>query len=203
MEIIWEISLQAIEILTLIFGILGITVSLMLLFSPNLAKTLIAILNRNVNLDSKIFYVDKEIQIDTLVYNHHVLMGALLIVGSVFALFFFFFKLDIDSFVNVFLGQQKHVLIGEIVFYSIAWVGKIACSVGLIIGAMLMLAPNKMKQLDKKLNIWFETKPLIEKISKPSHELDTFFFRHPIPFGLFGAVISFFIIALSLMNLLK
>ena len=203
MEIIWEISLQAIEILTLIFGILGITVSLMLLFSPNLAKTLSAILNRNVNLDSKIFYVDKEIPIDTLVYNHHVLMGALLVVGSVFALFFFFFKLDVGTFVKVFVWQQKHVFIGEIIFNSIAWVGKIACSLGLLVGALLVIAPDRMRRLDKKLNVWFETKPIIEKINKPSHQLDTFFFRHPIPFGLFGAVISFFIIALSLMNLLK
>ena len=97
MEIIWQISLEAIEILTLIFGILGITVSLMLLFSPKLAKTLGGILNRNVSLDNKLDYVDKGIQIETLVYNHHILMGALLVVGSVFVLFFF---LSINVFSN-------------------------------------------------------------------------------------------------------
>ena len=40
MEIVKEIGLQVIEILTLLFGILGMTFSAMLMFSPNLTQSL-------------------------------------------------------------------------------------------------------------------------------------------------------------------
>ena len=107
MEIIWDIGLQTIEILTLIFGILGMTISVMLLFSPSLAKSLSTILNRNVDVDKKLEYLDKEIEITEFFYKHHFSMGALLIAGSLFCLFFFFFLLDINKFAGIFFWLPK------------------------------------------------------------------------------------------------
>jgi hypothetical protein len=63
MQIIQQIGLQAIEILTLITSVLGITLSLMLVFSPNLTKSLSNILNRKINFDEKINFLDKDIEI--------------------------------------------------------------------------------------------------------------------------------------------
>ena len=63
METIWAIGLQTIEILTLIFGILGMTLSVLLLFFPSLTQSLSNILNRDVDVDKKLEYLDKEIDI--------------------------------------------------------------------------------------------------------------------------------------------
>ncbi len=202
MEIMQEIGLQVIEILTLIFGILGMTFSVMLMFSPNLTKNLSDILNRNVNVDEKISFLDKEIEITDYFYNHHVVMGLLLIAGSAFVLFFFFYSLDIAKFINVFFGSQKHVFWGEIIINSILWVGKIACLAGLFCGILMVFAPGKMKRLENKLNFGFETRPMIDKLDQSSHNVDSFFFRHPIAVGLTGAVISFLILSLCIINLL-
>jgi hypothetical protein len=43
---------------------------------------------------------------------------------------------------------------------------------------------------------------MFEKLEQSSDNVDSFFFRHPVPVGLTGAVISFFIISLSIVNLL-
>ena len=51
MEIFWEIGIQTTEILTLIFGIMGMTLSLMLLLVPHLARNLSNVLNRSINVD--------------------------------------------------------------------------------------------------------------------------------------------------------
>jgi len=201
MEIIWEIGFKAVEILTLVFGILGMTFSLMMLFSPSLVKTFSNVLNRNVSLDKKLEYLDKGIQIDAYVYNHNVLLGALFFAGSAFSLFFFFFTLDADNFAKIFFGS-KYVVAGEIFFHSMTWIGKLVCVMGLVFGTLLMFAPNRMRRIEKRLNSWFETKSMIDKIDKSSGDLDAFFFQHPIPFGLIGAVISFFLIILSIINLL-
>ena len=109
MEIFWEIGLQTIEILTLIFGVLGMTLSLMLLFSPRLTQSLSNILNRSIDVDKGIEYLDKEIQISDFFYNHHITMGLALVVGSAFSLFFFFFSLDISKFAGIFFGSRANI----------------------------------------------------------------------------------------------
>jgi len=202
MEIFIEMGLQVIEILTLIFGILGMTFSAMLMFSPNLTRNLSNILNRNINVDEKISFLDKDIEISAFIYSHHIVVGILLIAGSAFALFFFYYSLDLARFNEVFFGSETQVFFGEILIDSILWIGKITCLAGLIFGVLLMLAPGKMQQLDKKLNSWFETKLMIDKLERSSHDVDTFFFRHPLAVGLTGAGISFLIISLSIINLL-
>ena len=203
MEIFWEIGLQTIEILTLVFGILGMTVSLMVLFSPKLAKNVSNILNRNVDVDKKIEYLDKRIEISSFFYKYNVVMGVVLIVGSVFSLSFFFFSLDITKFAGIFFGSQKHVFTTEIILNSIVWIGKIGCLIGVVLGILLAFAPDRMKRMENKLNSWFETKPMIKKLDNVSHDLDSFFFRHAITVGLTGAILSFFLISLSIVNLLK
>jgi hypothetical protein len=203
MEIIGQIGWRAVEILTLITGVLGMTLSIMLLFSPNRTKSLSNILNRKINLDEKINLLDKDIEIAHHFYNHHLMIGLLLIGGAVFSLFFFFFSLDVAKFTRVFLGYQKDTFFPEIIIDSMVWIGKIACLMALIFGSLLVFAPGKMKQIENKLNSWFETKFIFEKLDQSSHELDSFIFRHPIMVGLIGAVLSFFLLSLSIINLLE
>jgi hypothetical protein len=202
MEIIKEIGLQVVEILTLIFGILGMTFSAMLIFSPGRTKNFSKILNRNVNVDEKIGFLDKDIEISDYFYSHHVIAGLMLIAGSAFALFFFYFSLDIAKFTTVFWGNPDHIFFGEIFISAILWVGKITCLVGLLIGVTLMLAPDKMRRMENKLNSWFETRSIFKKLDQSSNEIDSFFFRYPLPVGLTGAIISFIILSLSIINLL-
>jgi hypothetical protein len=203
MEIFWEIALQTVEFLTLIFGIFGMTFSLMLLFSPHLARSLSNILNRQVNVDNHIEYLDKNIEITEFLYSYHVATGILIVAGSAFSLFFFFFSLDVTKFADILFGSQANAFPGELIIRFVTWIGKIGCLAGLVFGILLLFAPDFMKRIEDKLNFWFETKPMIEKLDKSSHDLEPFFFRYPIAIGLTGAVISFFLISLSIINLLK
>lgn len=202
MEIVKEIGLQVIEILTLIFGILGMTFSAMLMFSPKLTQNLSGILNRNFNVNDKISFLDKNIEITEYVYGHHIVVSLLLIIGSIIALFFFYFSLDTAKFVRIFFDSPHKIFFGEIFLKSVLWVGKLSCLAGLLFGSLLMFVPTLMKRVDSKLSLWVETKSMIDKLDKPSDNLDSFFFRHPLPIGLTGAIISLLVISLSLINLL-
>ena len=202
MEIIKEIGLQVIEILTLTFGILGMTFSAMLVFSTNMTQNLSNILNRNISIEDKIAFLDRDIEVSRYFYSHNIVMGLMLIAGSAIALSFFYLSLDIDQIVKIFFDSPHQIFFGEILFESLLWVGKIACLAGLFFGSLLMFIPTKMKQWEDKLNSWFETKTMFEKLEKSSDNVDSFFFRHPIPVGLTGAFFSFIIISLSIINLL-
>ena len=202
MEIIKEIGLQVIEILTLLIGIFGMTFSVMLMLSPKLTKNLSNFLNRSVNVDEKISFLDKDIVLNTYLYNHHLWLGLLLIIASAFTLFFLFFSLDIERLIKVFIGSQKHAVIFEIIINALILIGRLTCLIGLLCGLLLIFMPGKMKLWEDKLNSRFETKSMVEKLDKSSHNIDSFFFRHPIGVGLTCAVISFFILSLSIINLL-
>ncbi len=203
MEIFWEIGIESIEVLTLIFGILGMSLSLMLLLSPGLARSLSNILNRSINVDKGLELLDKDIEISEFFYNHHIVMGILIVAGAAFSLFFFFFSLDVSKFAGIFFGSRANLFTAEIIVSTVTWIGKIGCLAGLVFGILLLFAPDFMKRIEDKLNFWLETKPLIEKLDKSRHDLEPFFFRYPIAIGLTGAVVSFFLISLSIINLLK
>ena len=203
MEIFWDMALQTVEILTLLFGVLGMAFSMLLLFSPRLTKTLGSFFNRNISVESKINILDKDIETETLIYGHHVVFGLCMIAGSLFAFIFFVFDLNVSNFANVFIVSRKYFLVIEIVFYAFAWIARVACILGIVFGVFLLFAPDKMHRLENKVNTWFETQGIFEKLDQAGPELDTFLFRHPFFFGLAGALISFLIITLAIANLLN
>jgi hypothetical protein len=202
MEIVWEIALHTVEILTLLFGVLGMAFSLLLLFSPRLTKTVGEFFNRNVSVESKLNLLDKDIKTETFIYSHHIITGFCMVAGSVFALIFFVFDLNISNVASIFIGSEKYLLTLEIIFNAFAWVARIACVLGILFGGLLLFAPDKLRRIDAKMNIWFETRGIFAKLDRNIPQVDAFFFRHPFFFGLAGAVLSFLIITLSVVNLL-
>jgi len=203
MKLLWEICLQTIEILTLVFGILGMTLSLMLLFAPQVARNFSNLFNRSLDVDQKLGFLDKAISTENLIYGHPVLAGGLLSAGSVFALLFFAFKFDVSHFAQIFFGSHNHTVSGEIIFQTVAWIGRAACLFGVAVGISLIMAPRKLWAVEQKLNRWVETRVLIEKLNRPVKSLDTIFFRFPIFFGLLGGSVSCLLIVLSILNLLR
>jgi hypothetical protein len=203
MDLLREIGLRAIEIMTLVFGMLGMTLSLLLLFAPRVAQTLSNILNRSVDVDKKLSVLDKDIQTDKLIYGHPLLVGGGLFAGSLFALFFFFYNFEPSVFARLFFGSHHQTVSGEIIFQTVGWIGKLACLLGLLGGAGLILAPRRVRDLDQRMNAQYETFSWIEKLQRSTHSLDTVLFRYPILSGLLGGSISSVLIVLSILNLLR
>ena len=202
MDFFWEIALQTVGILALIFGIIGIALSLLLLISPNMTKKISNVLNRYIDVDKKVSYLDKDIQTESIIYNHNVISGACLIVGSGFILIFLMFKLDVANFVNIFFSSQKFASINEIILSSMAIIGKIVGVAGIIIGSILLFSPGKMKKIEKKVNTLFSTQQMISKLDETHHDIDTFIYQHAVLFGLTGLIISIFLTVLATVNML-
>jgi hypothetical protein len=203
MDIFWDIAINTLEILTLLFGVLGMAFSLLLLFSPRLTKTLGSFFNRNITFEPKINILDMDIKTEALIYSHNIVFGLCMVAGSIFALIFFFFDLDVSNAASVFIVSPKYFVALEIVFYSFAWIAKVACIFGLVLGAFLLFAPGTLRKVEGKLNTWFETRTIFEKLDRTGPELDVLFFRHPFFFGMAGVIVSFLIITLSVVNLLS
>jgi hypothetical protein len=60
-----------------------------------------------------------------------------------------------------------------------------------------------VRAIDQKMNTRYDTRSWIEILQRPTHSLDTVFFRYPVPSGLLGGSISSVLIVLSILNLLR
>ncbi len=194
--------MQTVGILALVFGILGIAFSLLLLISPNITKKISNVFNRYIDVDKKVSYLDKDIQTESIIYKHHVIMGVSLIVGSGFILIFLMFKLDVANLVNILFSSYKFASINEIILSSMAIIGKTVGVAGIIIGFILLFSPGKMKKIEKKVNTLFSTQHMISKLDETHHDIDTFIYQHAVLFGLTGLIASIFLTILATVNML-
>ena len=195
MEIIQDICITSAEILMMIFGMIGAAVSLLLILSPESVKAAGDWLDTKVNLDKKItYYLNLYIPTDRFAYRHNIFFGLALITGSLVVLIFLFFQLDIMRYNDV---------LDEVIVNSLALVGKIVGFAGIVLGFFLLFVPEKMKTIENKMNTWFDTQPLVDKLNKSYRDVDSIFFRHPIVFGIAGMISSIILIALSMKALLR
>ena len=202
MEIIWDIGFQTIKIITLVAGILGVALSLMLLFAPNLTKIISETCNRYVDFDRQITYLDRDISTDNLIYRHNIISGSCLIVGSAFTVAFLFYGLDVKSFVNVFFGSEKFATTNEVIFSSFALFAKLAAILGLIVGSILLFNPGQMKNIETKLNTWFTTQPVFAKLDQAQGDFDTVIYQRPLLYGSIGLITSILLTVLAVSNIM-
>ena len=191
MGLFWDIFLRFAQIITVIAGISGIALSLLLLFSPNLLRTLSNFFNYQLNLEKRLSALNKYIQTGPIIYRHNILFGGCLIAGSVFALIFLFFKLNL-TFANI---------INEIIVDSMILLGKISMIAGIILGFFLLFSPKTIEKVESKMNLWLDTQPIVNKLDEFHDDIDTIFFRHPKSFGFAGLIISTILFILSIVNL--
>lgn len=203
MEYVWEICLHALELFTLIAGILGALFSLVLLLRPNGLRNFGNFCNRMVYLDREISrFADKSIDTERRVYNHNMIFGVAFIIGCAFILVFLFYRLDVRSFASVFFRDGSFRSAGEMIVSAMALVGKITGIIGMLIGSILLYSPEHVKKLEFKLNTWLSTEPMLEKLERPHHGIDSLVYRRPIFFGLLGLTTSGILTFLAVQNML-
>jgi hypothetical protein len=203
MNIVLDIALQTVEVVNLVSGILGMTLSLLLLFAPGVARNLSGLFNRQVDTDRGLSFLDRTFSSERLIYGHPLIVGGCLTAGAAFALVFLFCDFDARQYATIFFGPGFHPLTGEIIFEIVVWLGRIACLLGLLAGGCLMIAPGRVREIDGRMNAYYDTGKWVDRMQRSTNSLDSIFFRYPIPFGLLGGAMSCLLIVLSTLNLLR
>lgn len=192
MGLFWDIFLRFAQIITVIAGISGIALSLLLLFSPNLVRTLSNFFNYQMNLEKRFSALNKYIQTGPMVYRHNFLFGGCLIAGSIFALIFLFFKMNETIFANIII---------DIIVDFMILLGKISMIAGIILGFFLLFSPKTLQKIEGKMSLLLDTQQVVNKLDEFHDDIDTIFFRHSKSFGFVGLIISTILFILSIVYL--
>ena len=203
MHTIWEIGLQALEIITFVVGILGVTTSFLLLLSPKMMMALSCVFNRHFDLDRKMSCLDKNIRIDRLIYRFNFVSGACLIFGSSFILVYLFYRFDEQHIIRALFGTVESAELNRILIQFLASIGKVAGIIGVLAGSILLFNPTLLKAIESRLNVWCSTEPLVDKLEKSRGEIDTIVYKRPVMFGLIGLVTSLVLTVLAFNNMVS
>lgn len=203
MDIILNIVFKSLEILTLICGLLGLVLSLLLMAFPEKIKYLSDRFNRNFDVDAKLNFLDINVQTGHLFYRHHILAGIILIAGSSVLLAFLYSNFDPQRFVRIFVSGYKLLPISEIVLQAAMLIGKLAGLAGLVVGFILVFAVDKLESVDAKIAAPVVTKPFFDKLNTFHPGIDKIFLKYPVFFGMIGLIASVsvtFMVSLIILN---
>jgi len=200
-EIIKDIGFQVLENFILILGLVGLVISFLLLVSPNKARSVNSLFNQQITIDNKLTYLDKPVLTDSLTYRHNILFGIALIAGSGFLLVFLFFQMDTSRVVNLFY-DNKYLFLIDIIVKAMVLTGKIAGSAGVIFGLLLLFAPVAMMKIENKMDSWFATQFVVDRLDEFHHGVENLIFKYPILFGFAGLMTSLILVILSIGSLL-
>lgn len=200
MNPIVDIFLDTTAILTIVCGVAGILLSLGLIFFPERTRAIDEFLSRTYHLKERLAYFDQAIRNELPIYRRPMIWGVLFILGSLVTLIFLFFQLDVKHLLAVLGVQETRRLLVEILLEVMVLTGKIAGMIGLVLGLFLMVAPGRLQNIEKRLNAWVATQPIVDRLDVFNHIVNVFSFRHPILIGSIGALLSTVLIVLSIAN---
>ena len=183
-----QILLDATAILTIASGTAGLFLSLGLIFFPERTRRIDAFLSRTYQLKERLAYFDQTIRDELFIYRHPTLYGGLFVLGAFVTLIFLFFQLDVQR------------LLWEMGLDVLILTGKMAGVLGVVIGLFLMTAPGRLQRIEKRLNAWIATQPLVDRLDVFNQVVNVFSFRHPKLMGSIGVLLSAVLILLSLAN---
>ena len=195
------IALPYLESLTLLFGVLGFLVSLILIFSLDLMKITNNFFNQQIEVDNKLKCLNRHIQTD-LFYRHPILTGSMLVTGSLIVLSFLCFRLDILLLIQKLHIHKNWELLVVCFFYSMALFSKLTSAIGILAGLLMIFYPSGFKKIENKMNYWILTQPLEDKLNELHKDTDTICFLHSFFIGILGIISSSFLVVLSISNLL-
>jgi len=195
-----QIFLDATAILTIVSGTAGLLLSLGLIFFPERTRRIDAFLSRNYQLKERLAYFDQTIRNELFIYRRPALYGALFALGSIVTLIFLFFQLDVQRLLAALHVQDTQRLLWEMGLEALVLMGKLAGVLGVIIGLFLMTAPGRLQRIEKRLNAWIATQPVVDRLDVFNQVVNVFSFRHPRLMGSIGVLFSTALILLSLSN---
>ncbi len=67
---------------------------------------------------------------------------------------------------------------------------------------ILVCRPAKMQQIERRMDTWFATQPMLEKLDRSYPSVDTLVYRRPIIFGTLGLFTSVLLTFLAVNNLI-
>lgn len=170
-------------------GIAGFALGCALAINHSATLRFINRMNRWVSTREALAPLDVPINVEPSAGSRPFL-GGCLIVGGIAAVGFLLVRLDFRPGTYVPGVDMQRLLLSSIALETMKWVLVLGSAFAAIIGAMLLFAPARVQLLERYLNRWHSTEPVLAAAEKMHTPLEPRVEAHPRATGCIIAVAS-------------
>lgn len=190
---------RSLAIFLLIGALMGVAVSLMLIFKPHLMARVNRVANRWISTRHLDQLLDRSVNIEQWFYRHHRPLGMLITLGACYILVYFGLLLDKASALQRLPGYVPNSyipnelldgLLDALVLASLA-----GAAVALFVGLFLWLRPSLLRGIEESANQWVSSRRATRVMAIPRDQVERFVMGHAQRVGwllLLGSIYLFF-----------
>lgn len=168
--------IEAAMLLFVFTGLVAAALGLLMLLTPAGFERLSKIVGRRFSARQLMKPLEVPHYREVFFYRHHRWTGGLILAGALFFLLSLSFRFDLETASAVLPGN-------EWVWTSVFWFLVVGNIVALAIGAMILLRPHMLEQLEKSANRWVSLRQISRPLEKSHDAMDHMASRHPKVIG--------------------
>lgn len=188
---------RALAIFLLIGALMGVAVSLSLIFKPHLLARTSQMANRWISTSRMDQMLNRSIGIEQWFYQHHRLLGILITFGACYILVYFGLLFDKPATLQSLSGYAPNWL-RDILLDALVLASLIGAVVALFVGLFLWLRPSLLRGIEASANQWISTDRAVRVLEVPHDQVEQFVARHLHRVGwllLVASIYLFFVLA--------
>lgn len=191
---------RALAIFLLIGALMGVAVSLLLIFKPHLMERINRVANRWISTRHLDQFLDRSVNIEQWFYRHHRLFGMLVTFGACYILVYFGLLFDKAIALQRLSGYMPAWLL-DILLDALVLASLLGAAVALFVGLFLWLRPSRLRGIEEESNRWISSRRATRPLAIPRDQVERFVAGHAQRVGwlLLGSLYLFFAVLRVLM----
>lgn len=192
---------QSLAIFLIIGSLMGIAVSLLLIFKPHLMVRINRVANRWISTRHLDQWLDRSVSIEHWFYQHHRPLGILIVLGACYILVYFGLLFDKPIVLQRLAGYAPSWQL-DILLDALALASLIGAVVALFTGLFLWLRPSLLRGIEEEANRWVSWRRAAKPLAIPRDQVERFVAGHAQRVGwllLLGSLYLFFAVLRILM----
>ncbi len=162
----------------------GLIVGAVLILRPHWLERVSLFTNRWISMRQFDKLLESSVKLDPWFYRYHRASGALILVGAMYALYFFTVKLDkasaIAGLANQFRVPAAYV---DALFSPLVLIALLGAMFALFVSLFLLFNPSLLRGFEHGANQWLSLRRALKPLEISRRSLDEFTFRHTQQMG--------------------
>lgn len=172
-----DILLDSLRNVMLALGFISLIVGLCLLLIPQKLETISVKLNRWYSSRRSYKALDVPHNMERFYYQHHKPIGVLVVIGSVYLLYFISFQLG-ELKLSTLFPPGTPLILQEITIDASSLTLFFFSIFSLLVGYTIFIRPSLLKEFEARSNQWFTGRSLTRKLDLSHDNIDQFAYRN-------------------------
>ena len=203
MQIIWDILVESSEYFSMVAGIMGILLFVIMLFSLDILRGAGKLFNNSYSVKNMEDTVNKTTSIEKFIYSRSRFIGAIVICATIYIFIFLMRELDLERIMSVLKVRSTFRPFTLALMQTARLFSIISMAFAFLFGIVMVFDKNSAEKISDFLNDWYSTEEIENKLNETVlKDTDTICFLHNKFFGILGLLASLILRYFAIMKVI-